>query len=191
MTDDAVLQFLRDASSIEHLYLMGGFAEDALLDGGITRKRGDIDFLVPERHWSSTRTELEGIGLRDFAPLLAGPDGKPPAFVSRDLGFEVEVWLATLDGEDYGLVLPGGSGFFQLRLPSDTFDFTGASLDGTHVRTVSPRALALLRATSAATRGDEESRAADRRVVQRIVEKLLPSRGAESVIPDITELHAP
>jgi hypothetical protein len=191
VANEALLQFLLEVNSIEHLYLMGGFAEDALLDGQITRERGDIDLLIPEGRWDATRVDLEERGLRDFAPLLQGPQKEAIALVSCDLGFAVEFWLTEQDAGGNALILPGATAFFRLRMPADTFDFAGATLDGVQVRTVSPRALALLRATSAITRGDDTARAADRRVFQRIVEEFLPGADTEALVPDIEELPGP
>jgi hypothetical protein len=184
-----LLQFFGNIQAIGHLYLMGGFAEDALLDGRITQDRGDVDFLVPEERWISVHDELHGIGIGNFEALIKGPDGGPLAFVSNDLGFTVEVWPAKLIDDDSALVLPGTAGFFRLRLPPDTFEFSGATLEEVKVQTVSPRTLALLRATSASTRGDAEARAADRSVFQRIVKQLLA--GVEDdLIPEMTGLRS-
>ena len=170
---------------------MGGFAEEALLDSRITRKRGDVDFLVPEDRWATIRTELQNIGLRRFEQLLTQPDGRSLAFVSRELGLAVEVWPARRETHGYALILPSTTGFFRLRLPVYTFDAAGAVLDGVRVKPVSPRALALLRAVSATTRGDAAAKAEDMHVFQRIVEKLLPTEAAEAVILQMTELPAP
>ena len=190
----AYLQLMRELAPLRHLFLMGGFAEDALLDHKITRDRSDLDLLVEFDLWNMVLTQLHGVGIARFEPLFSGPAGNPLAFGSIDRGFKVEVWLTTRLTDGYAIVLPGeasikGSSFFRLRLPADTFQFPNTTLEGVFVQTISPLALSLLRATSAQTRGDSQKRAEDLKVLERLARKFLLRRDPTDLIPEITELR--
>jgi hypothetical protein len=189
-SNEAFLQFFREVQPVRQLYMMGGFAEDAWLAKSISPDRSDVDFLVEADAWDSARAGLEGVGLT-FEALVGGPRGEPLAYVSRDRGFPVEVWLADREPQGYAIVLPGEARLFKLRLPSDCFHGHEATLDGVGVRTVSPLALAVLRAASAQTRGDAAKRVNDRQVANRITTELLRNHAGSEVIPEITELPKP
>ena len=185
---ETFLQYLRAASELDHLFLMGGFAEDALLEQRITQERDDVDFLVRADSLDLARAELQRIGIV-LEPMVRGPKDETLAFGSRNHGFPVEIWLATQTGEAYAVVLPGSAGYFRLHLPSDTFASEMATLEGVRLKTISPLALALFRAASAQTRGDETKRAADRRVLRNIAGSLLPNHRTAELTPKITVLY--
>ncbi len=188
---ESFLQFFREIGEPEHLYLMGGFAEDALLDQQITRDREDVDFLVKPDSWNLVVAELGRIGVVQLEPLLKGPAGEPLVFGSNERGFLIELWPVTRVSDGYEVVLPGSASFFRLHLPSDTFDFSRTTLEGIRVQTISPRALVLFGATSAQTRGDVAKQATDRHVLQRIAVEVMSIYDASDLVPDIQELGGP
>jgi hypothetical protein len=180
------LRILQMLAPLRHVYVMGGFAEDALLRHAITRDRVDIDLLTDADAWDELRSELADVGVSAFGPQVAGPCGEPIAFRSSGQGLPVEVWLASRDHEGHAIVLPGdGSTWFRLRLPADTFDFPGDSLEDVAVQTVSPLALCLFRAASAQTRGDARKRAEDSEMLRRLAHTLLPGVKEEALVPQI------
>ncbi|HEY7270348.1 MAG TPA: hypothetical protein VH951_11015 [Dehalococcoidia bacterium] len=145
---------------------MGGFAEDAALERGVRAGRKDLDLLVERDEWPALRVRLENAGLGPFKEVLAAPRGEAIAFAARIASLEIEAWLCDRVDDGFAIVLPGTSdegapAFFRLTLPTDTFDFAESKLEGVRLQTVSPSALAALRAASTRTRGDSEQRRAD------------------------------
>ena len=187
------VKLLRDLSPLKNVFLMGGFAEDALLHHAVRRQRSDLDLLIASRSWVLLKAELEEAGLSDFHPTLKGPGGTPLTFQSTEREIAVEVWLAEQAPDGLSIILPGTSEagapiFIRLQLPADTFDARRSTLDGLTVQTISPLALALFRATSARTRGGPEKRATDLDVLARLIRKCLLGRRPEETIPAIVEL---
>jgi hypothetical protein len=172
---------------------MGGFAEDAVLDGTVTRDRSDLDFLVKAGSWEAIRRELQLAGFLRFECLLTGPAGEALAYKSTAGVCEIEVWLAEETAEGYAIVLPshapaGGHGFFRLRLPSDTFAFPRTPLGRMPVQTILPLALSLFRAASALTRGDAAKEATDVLVRDRLRRECLSDRPPDELAPAIAPL---
>jgi len=152
------------------VYLMGGFAEDIVLGDAPRDDRGDIDLLIPAEDWPQVRAALPGLA---FECRLRGPGDEPLVYVAPQDGIDVELWLARPLADGYELVLPveaDAARFASLRLPEDTFTFDRGD-DTRRLPTVSPAALALLRATSARSRGDATKRTRDLEVMRRLVEK--------------------
>ena len=50
-SQEIYLQILQMLAPLRHVYVMGGFAEDALLRHAITRDRVDIDLLTDADAW--------------------------------------------------------------------------------------------------------------------------------------------
>ncbi|HLF79142.1 MAG TPA: hypothetical protein VJB57_16805 [Dehalococcoidia bacterium] len=181
---------------MSHVFLMGGFAEDALLDHRITRDRSDLDLLVEAGCRNVLLAQLQGLGMAPFDPLFSGPAGEPLAFGSSDRGCQVEAWLTTRLNDGYSIVLPRdasteGCTFYRLRLPADTFQSPSTTLEGVFVQTISPLALSLFRATSAQTRGNPQKLAEDLKMLERLARELLPGHKAADLIPEITEFRLP
>jgi hypothetical protein len=166
------------SSATPRPFVMGGFAEDALLGRGYNRDRNDLDLLVERSYWLRVARGLVLQGLSAFEPALAGPSGETLACTSRNDSVTVEAWLCDRDGGGFGIVLPrttesGESAFFRLHLPADTFDSAPSEIEGVSIQTVSPAALCVLRMGSSRTRGDAARRAGDREQA-RILEKRFP-----------------
>ena len=68
----AYVQLLRELAPLKHVFLIGGFAEDALLHHEITRDRSDLDLLVEAGLWDVLQAQLLGLGITRFEPCVAG-----------------------------------------------------------------------------------------------------------------------
>ena len=134
---------------------MGGYAEDALLAGTVTRPHGDIDWLFPRRELDLRLTQAKQLG---FESLDTWGDAAPgvPFYLSGDNGdqrLEIgildetdgDLWIGIhklyfdLDGQEP----PAG---YRVRMPSDTFSHPPVEIDGLLIRVASPLALYQLRA---------------------------------------------
>lgn len=64
---DSYLPIIERLASLHpQVYIFGGIAEDALLDGSITRPHGDVDVLVGRATLDLHLTQLGSIGFPDF-----------------------------------------------------------------------------------------------------------------------------
>jgi hypothetical protein len=189
----ACIELLRQLAPLRHVFLMGGFAEDAVFNHEITQDRSDLDMLAKEEMWPDLREQLLRAGIGGFAPIFSDPRGNPVAYRSTTPDLPVEVWLATPQPHGYAIILPGGASVasptaFRLLLPADTFRYPATTLEGVPVQTISPLALCLFRATSAQTRGSPQERARDMRLVDRLAQAYLQDRDRTDLTPELTEL---
>ena len=134
---------------------IGGYAEDALLAGSVTRPHEDFDWVFPRRELELRRSQAEQLGFTGFETWGDAAPGEPfyvyswtPDDVRLDLGVADEeggaLWVKVhkLYFEVDGKEAPAG---FRVRLPDDTLDQAPVELDGIPIRTVSPLALYQLR----------------------------------------------
>jgi hypothetical protein len=141
--------------------IMGGYAEDALLAGTVTRPHADIDWIV-------LRSELElELGIVDET------DGRICVRVHR-LNFDIG-----------GKEAPAG---YQLILPRDTFRHPPVEIDGMTIRPASPLALYQLRVGIArqGSFGDLSER--HLRTSRRLRETFFPGRSDDDLEPRIEPL---
>jgi hypothetical protein len=134
---------------------MGGFAEDALLAGRVTRCHVDLDWLCPRHELGLRLAQAGELGFTEFETWGVSAPGEPFYLFARNGELKLEVGVA--DATDAGVFLrvhrlafeidgreaPGG---YRLRLPDDTFCHPRVTLDGIPIRTASPLALYQLRA---------------------------------------------
>lgn len=162
---------LRMASLTPRLFVMGGFAEDALLYSRIREESRDLDVLVPKSQVPLSFEQLQGMGLMHQALnsqdepgpwLFTGAPGIPP----------VEVWMCEPEGHGYRFAVYGSAPDERsaIRLPEDCFGYPAVYMEGLKIQTVSPLTLCHLRAVSAVTRHCHlpESRAKDMAVVEKL-----------------------
>jgi lincosamide nucleotidyltransferase A/C/D/E len=137
MTIDDVMWFLAlmDDAGVE-VWLDGGWAVDACL-GAQTRRHGDIDIAIEERHVAAAVGALER---HEFAPVPRD-DTRAWNFVLGDrVGRQVDFHVVVLaDGR--GVYGPPGNGEFY---PADALTGTG-TVGGRQVRCIAPRWLVAYR----------------------------------------------
>jgi len=159
---EAQLALLRRMAALDPApCLIGGYAEDALLAGTVTRPHGDIDWMFPRRELSLRLAQARQLGFGEVETWGESAPGEP--FYLYGESGDLKLELAVADEQDGRLYLrihrlrfdiegreaPAG---YQLRLPSDTFEHPPVEIDGVIVRTASPLALYQLR-TGIASRG--------------------------------------
>jgi hypothetical protein len=149
------------------VFIMGGFAEDALLGRGLDQPHQDLDLLVRREDLERFRAQMASGGVAEWAVALADPAGRPLLLQGHTPvesgGLEVEAYVAAREaggGFSIEVPAPGAAGRLRLFLPPDTFDFPATAAGDVAIQTVSPLALCLLRAASAQTRhsGDKRNR---------------------------------
>lgn len=175
MTGASYLPLVQQLASFEpRAYVFGGIAEDALLDGRITRPHGDVDVLVARAALDQHRYRLRAIGFSDFEVYFESPPGMPLVLGSAFDGLSVE--LGVFDELEPGIasfVLPVTEGSVRITLPDDTLQHPVSYVDEVPIRTVSPRALYHLREAFIFTGAFGPVRDKDREAQARLRRELL------------------
>lgn len=192
------LDLLRRMSQLEPPpCLFGGYAEDALLAGTVTRPHLDVDWLLPRSELALRLTQARSLGFTAFESWGEAVPGEPfylfaqNGDLSIDLGISdeadghhvVRVWKLAfqLDGAE----APAG---YQLQLPDDTYTHPPARLDGIDVRVASPLALYQLRAGIAAQGSFGPLSPGQRESLRRLRERFFPDRAATELVPPVQPL---
>jgi len=178
------------------LFVMGGFAEDALLHHCLTRQRKDLDLLVEREGLHLCIRQLESLGVASLEVDLADSVGNPLCLRSQPPAPAVDVWVCKRQvNARYSLELPGelpgkpsDSGRFRLLLPPDTFEMPPTDIDGISIHVVSPLALYLLRETSARTRSKADGGTRDREICAALKQAFLGRYRQEQLEPQLASL---
>jgi hypothetical protein len=64
--------------------VFGGYAEDALIAGTVTRPHGDVDWLVPRRELALRLTQAESLGFAGFETWGESGPGEPFYLVGQN-----------------------------------------------------------------------------------------------------------
>jgi hypothetical protein len=176
---------------------IGGYAEDALLAGRVTRAHGDLDWLCPRHELELRLAQAGGLGFEDFETWGESGPGEPFYLFGQngDLKLEIGVADETAAGVHLriwrlafdigGREAPAG---YRLRLPDDTFRHPRCQLDGVTIRTVSPLALYQFRIGIARQGSFGEPSARQRATSERLREAFFPERSPAELEPPVDRL---
>lgn len=145
-TERRQIQALADLMRLEPpRFLLGGWAEDAVLHGKPSRVHRDIDLMVPLDELPSLIEQVEALGFRDPHLKFQIQKGKPivVAVFRDDVEVELIAHQVAKDGRAF-YDLPVGDKVERLWLPPDAFTHKGRIHD-VEVRTVTPLALYQIR----------------------------------------------
>ena len=172
-------------------YIFGGIAEDALLDGSITRPHGDVDVLVGRASLEEHLARFGSMGFTTFDVLFESRPGRPLVLGSSkgDLAVEFGVF-DELEPGIASFVLPAASGAVRVSLPDDALRQPVGSIDGVPIRTVSPLALYQLREAIIRTAVFGPPRDKDRLAQARLRQKLLVDTPAAELSPQMRDEDA-
>jgi hypothetical protein len=191
----AQLDLLRRMSELDDPpHVFGGYAEDALLAGTVTRPHGDIDWMARRSDLRMRLAQARALGFHDFETWGEAAPGQPFYIFVANGELKLEIGVTDEDaGHNVVRVhrlafdiggRPAPSGY-QLVLPADTFDHPPAVLDGIAVRAVSPLALYQFRVGIAAQGSFGPLSERHMRTSLRVREKLLPDRSDAELAPTI------
>ena len=128
------------------VFVFGGIAEEALLEGTVSREHGDIDVLVDRKALRAHIEAFEAIGYPAPQVYFEVVPGQPLVLGTERDGMPLEVGVYDeIEAGVASFVLPTERGLTRFNLPEDTFHHPITEIDGTPVRTVSPLALFHLR----------------------------------------------
>jgi len=128
------------------IWVMGGIAEELLLDGSITQEHGDIDVLVARGALPASLRAFDAIAFPSFEVYFEVLAGQPLVLGSERDGKRVEIGVFDeLEPALPSFVLPTEDRPTRFILPEDTLRYPVTEIQGASVRTVSPLALYHLR----------------------------------------------
>jgi hypothetical protein len=193
------LEMLRRMAALEPLpVFMGGYAEDALTTGTVTREHEDFDWVFPRRELALRRAQAEELEFEGFETWGEAAPGEPfylfswaPGDLRLDLGVADEedggLWVKVhkLFFEVDGAEAPAG---FRVRLPDDTFEHPATELEGIPIRTVSPLALYQLRVGIASQGAFGELTEKQLAATRRLRETFFPGRSEAELAPVVEPL---
>jgi hypothetical protein len=193
------LDLLRRMSALDPpVWIMGGYAEDALVAGTVTRPHDDVDWVYPRSEHDLRLAQARALG---FVSLEVWGESAPgaPFYLSGDDG-DLRLELGVLDEEDGALWLRVHSLAFQidgeppragyrLRLPEDTFEYPVASIDGIPVRPVSPMCLYQMRLGIAGQGSVGELTEKQVASMRRLKERFFPDRTDDELAPRVEPLR--
>ena len=190
---------MRIAGLTPPAFIMGGFAEDALLGESLDRPHKDLDVLVRRDQVNTLLAQLKSVGVGQWQVRLADTTGRPLLLGGRaavedvgpEDGLEVEVYAAVAEpdgGFSFEVPAEGAAGRRRLFLPPDSFDYPATPLAGLALHTLSPLALALMRAASAQTRHTGEKQARDWAMLARLRQTFLSDLSDEQLQPRIEDV---
>lgn len=192
------LDFLRRMESLDPpVRLIGGYAEDALLAGSVTRPHVDVDWLLPRRELGLRMAQARELGFGELAVRGESAPGHPFYLYGESEGLELE--LGIVDEESDGLWIkiyrlgfeidgqPAAAGY-RIELPDDTFRHPSAQLEGISVWPASPLALYQLRVGIAAQGSFGELGEKQLRAMSALKERFFPDRSDRELMPRVEPL---
>jgi hypothetical protein len=179
-------------------WFMGGFAEDAVLGGSVTRPHEDVDLVCPRDQQELRLAQLAGLGFTNWETWGEAAPGVPFYLFgqSGDLRLDLGIVDQT-DGRNWmrvyklaftvgGEAAPAG---YQIRLPDELFDYPLIELEGIAIKPISPLALYQMRAGVA--RKNSFGALSDRQVatLAQLRERFFPDRTEEELLPPFEPLR--
>ncbi len=174
------------------MFLMGGYAEDALLAGRVTRPHEDVDVIFPRHEEALRMDQLAELGFTEWETWGEASPGVPFYLFGHSGDLKVDVGLLDRDGAANWMRVhrlaftvggePAPAGY-QLRLSDDMFDQPPAHLEGIAIHTISPLALYQIRAGVA--RRNSFGPLSERQVatMAELRERFFPDRSEEQLLP--------
>jgi hypothetical protein len=178
--------------------VIGGYAEDALVAGTVTREHEDIDWLVPRSELSHRLDQAERLGFTEFETWGESAPGEPFYLYTKHGDLSIDIGVCDeVDGRHVvdvfrlaflidGKEAPAG---YRVFMPADTFEHERASIDGIEVWPASPLALYQMRIGIASQGSFGELNEKQRASLRRLKESFFPDRSDEELTPPIEPLE--
>jgi hypothetical protein len=178
---------LRELAAVEPpLFVFGGVAEAALLDGRLDPSHGDVDLLTPRTGLEHRIKRLADFGFAPFEVYYEPRPGLPLVYgATRD---DLTLELSVLDYDSAGMpyfALPTDTAVVAVALPADLFEWPPTIVRGVRIHTLSPLALIQIRAGGMATGAFGPTRSQDTTRQARLIEAFFPGSDPSSLQPQI------
>jgi len=177
--------------------VMGGYAEDALLAGTVTRPHEDVDWLLPRHELQLRLSQAGQLGFAEFETWGEAAPGEPFYLFGQSGDLKLDLGIADeSDGHPWvkvhrlffevdGREAPAG---YRVRLPRDTFGEPAVQIDGVTIHAASPLALLQLRVGIASQNSFGPLSDRQRDSIQRLRERYFPTCSHEDLAPHIERL---
>jgi hypothetical protein len=182
------LDLIRRLGGLEPtVFVFGGFAEDALVWGKITRSHSDVDVMVRRGDLQDRLRQFAELGYENFDALYELVPGRPQVLNGAVDGAHLEVSVLEDDrGDRLFLFVDAPDGKrYRFYMEPDTFVWPASSIEGVPVQTVSPLALYHIRESLKITQAFGEFRPHDEARQQALREKFFTGASPELLRPDI------
>jgi hypothetical protein len=178
-------------------WFMGGYAEDALLAGTVTRPHLDVDWLFPRRELDLRLEQCAQLGFAAFETWGEAAPGEPFYLFGENGDLRLDLGIADESGgqrivrvhslafEVDGRPAPSG---YQVHLPEDLFEYPEVELDGIALRPASPLGLYQLRVGIASQGSFGELSERQRASARNLRETFYPGASEEELAPSIEPL---
>jgi hypothetical protein len=162
--------------------LFGGFAEDALLHGKVSRPHDDIDVFVWLDELDAHLDHVAELGFGEMHAKFEPAPGRPLVLGAAAHGTELEFVVGQRTAAGRGFFeLPSDEGLRRMWLPEDSVSYAEQRLGNVKVRTLSPRCLYQVRIVSADLFGG--FRPKDVRAQKALKAKFFPTASEASLQP--------
>lgn len=176
---------------------IGGYAEDALLAGAVTRPHGDLDWIFPRHELEDRLAQAAALGFEGFGTWGEAAPGEP--FYLSALNGDLQLELGITDEADGEHVLRVHKLFFdldgeqavvgyQVHLPSDLYTYPQVELEGIRIRTPSPLAMYQFRAGIASQGSFGPLSERQLSSMAQLRETFFPDRSEAELMPRIERL---
>lgn len=179
-------------------YIMGGYAEDAILYQRETRPHSDIDWIIPRNKLAEYDQAARNLGFPVMGTYGKTAKGEPFYVAwTDDESFWIEciivdeeqgnlyVEMAELNFDTIGL--PPLSPF-RIYLPPDTFNYKQTTFENFKIRTASPLAIYQIRAGINVYKPFGDLRGKDKVAMKALKNKFFPAIEESQLIPKTTLL---
>jgi hypothetical protein len=177
--------------------LFGGYAEDALLAGTVTRPHLDIDWLVPRIELAQRLNQAQTLGFSEFETWGESGPGEPFYLCGRNGELSIDIGISDdIDGRILGRIWklafevdgqPAPAGY-QFEMPQDTYRYPPSRIDGIALRAVSPLALYQLRAAIATQGSFGPLSETQQNGLRKLRETFFPTKTENELAPRIETL---
>ena len=174
------------------LSFMGGYAEDALLAGRVTREHEDVDVIFPRDEQELRLAQLAELGFGEWETWGEAAPGVP--FYLFGQNGELKLDLGVSDEEDgkhwmrvHKLSFTVGDeeapAGYQLQMPDDLFDQPLVELEGIEIKPISPLALYQMRAGVAERNSFGPLSERQLAMLAQLRERFFPDRSEDELLP--------
>jgi len=171
--------------------LVGGYAEDALLEGKIEGEHHDVDLVALRNNADNLGKYFEQNGFAVMPVIEEGAE-KPFKFQIERGGIKVDLAFLDYDGSRKRPYLDAegrGGRKFRVFLDEQMFEYAPQELDGVNVRTASPLSMLQIReAILAIGRQRRDTREKDLLQQEKLKQKYFSETEPDNLIPEIIAL---
>lgn len=167
------------------VHLFGGFAEDAVLYGKVSRPHQDVDVLIWIDQLAMRIEQVRVFGFDSFEVRFEAAPGHPLAVGARSShGLDLEFCIGERDSRGRAFFYrPSSTGLQRCWLPPDALSYPTQELEGLPVRTVSPLTLYQVRTAFADVFGG--LRPKDRKMQAALYERFFAGLTDGDLAPDL------